>query len=174
VKLPFDETVSVSVPLSTRTAEPPLGIPEIVPPMVKGPAVALQATATLVTFAVAVPVPPVTEHVSFGGGVVTVTAYAPPLAIFVPKVKLPFAETVKESVPLLDRITDVPLARPETVPPIVKVWFCCVVPMLPPPHAASDTSATAVIINRGIRVLILFLQPEGKVRANQSRSVFVF
>ena len=81
--------------------------------------VVVHVTCTLVTFAVAVPLPFATVQfcAGFDGCVATVTAYALPLAIAFGKAKFPFALTASVA-PLLASIRPVP-DNPETVPPIV-------------------------------------------------------
>ncbi len=80
-----------------------------------------QATATLVTFADAVPLPLATVQVCPEGCVSTVTAYAAPLLTAVVNVKPPLALTVKFEPPLFCSTTLAPVARPVSVPPIVNV-----------------------------------------------------
>ena len=114
-KEPFAVTVRLSPPLSCSTTVP--DSPETVPPTeyVTG-GLAVQVTATFVTFAEpTVPVPLPTVQVWPDGCVITVTAYAAPLASCVGKAKEPFAVTVRLSPPL-SCSTTVP-DSPETVPP---------------------------------------------------------
>jgi hypothetical protein len=98
----------------------------------------VQVTATEVTFAVAVPVPPATVHVCDGllGWVPTVTAYAPPFATAVWKVNetdVPVPGVmVSLSVPLSIKTKPVPV-KPVTVPPIVYVAVVGGVVLPPPP-----------------------------------------
>jgi hypothetical protein len=74
VKAPFAETVRLSPPLSCSTSPVPVR-PVTVPPIVTPePALVVQVTATLVTFALAVPLPLATVQVCPDGGVRTVTA----------------------------------------------------------------------------------------------------
>jgi hypothetical protein len=82
----------------------------------------VQATCTVVTFPVAVPLPFETLQFCVGleGCVETVTLYVAPLLSGVEKVKLPLLLTEKLLPPLSCRVSPVP-AKPETVPPIVYV-----------------------------------------------------
>src|SRR5580704_9918040 len=91
------------------------------PPMVAVTGFVVQVTVIPVTLAVAVPLPAATRQVCDGlvGWVRTVTAYPPPLAMVVVKVKEPFAVTVRLLAALSCRTTDSPVASPLTVPPIV-------------------------------------------------------
>ena len=112
-------TVTESPPLSSSVTDVPLARPDTFPPTVYVVLTA-QVTETLVMFDEAiVPVPLVTVQVSPAGCVPTVTAYIALESSAVWKVKLVFEDTVRESPPLSSRITDVPLARPETLPPMV-------------------------------------------------------
>src|ERR1700691_1639039 len=138
--------VRLSPPLSWRTKPDPER-PETVTPTVALTAALVQAMATVVTFAVAVPLPPVTAQLcgGFVGCVATVTAYAPPVAMEVAKVKLPLALTGRLSAPLSWRTSPVPV-RPVTVPPIVKGPVPVPVPLEVelegrPLHAAKKTEA---------------------------------
>src|SRR5690348_9401751 len=107
----------LSVPLSCNTSPLP-DSPETVPPIVY--VVVLHVTLTLVTFALAVPLPFATLHVCAGlfGWVRTVTLYVVPAASAAVNVKLPFELTARSLPPLSCRTSPDP-DRPETVPPIV-------------------------------------------------------
>src|SRR5271165_6696298 len=106
------------VPSASCRIKPLPVTPVTVPPIVKA---STQETATLVTLAVAVPLPPVTVQVCAGfvGCVWTVTAYDPPLATALANLKVvAAAATVKLSVPLSTNTRPVPV-RPEMDPPMV-------------------------------------------------------
>src|SRR4029077_12461186 len=85
-------------------------------------AAVVQATATEVTLAEAVPLPLVTTQLCDGllGWVSTVTAYAEPTFTAVLNVKFPVAVTDKLSPPLFCSTRPVP-ASPVTAPPMVTV-----------------------------------------------------
>jgi hypothetical protein len=146
--VPVPVTVKAS-PLLSSSTNPVPARPVTVPPTVT--VAVVQVTCTDVTFAVAVPDPFATVHVSDGllGCVPTVTAYAPPLAKAVLNVKaVEPAATVSESLPLSTKTSPVPV-RPVIVPPIVNV----VVPPPPPPpppvpftplHAAITMASKAI------------------------------
>jgi hypothetical protein len=120
VNAPFAVTGKLFPPLSSSVSPVPAS-PLTDPPIVNVGAAA-HATATVTTFAVAVPLAPVTVQVSAGlvGCVTTVTAYASPLATAVANVNAPFAVTGKLSPPLSASTKPVPV-KPVTVPPIVYV-----------------------------------------------------
>ena len=110
--------VRLLVPLSCKTSPVPAS-PEMVPLIVY--VAVLQATATLVTLPVTVPLPLVTVQVwvGFVGCVRTVTLYVLPLGICVLNVnEVAPAAMVRLLVPLSCRTRPVP-ARPEMVPLIV-------------------------------------------------------
>src|SRR6266404_1116627 len=116
--LPVPLTLRLSPPLSCKVNPVPRR-PVTEPLMVKTGA---QTTCTVVTFAVAVPVPLATLQVWVGleGWVLIMTLYVPPLAIEVLKVKatVPVPVTGRSSPPLSCRTRPLPL-RPSTLPPMV-------------------------------------------------------
>src|SRR6516164_3527050 len=124
--VPVPVTVRLSPPLFCSTSPDPAR-PVTVPPIVN--AAAAQVTCTLLTLAVAVPVPFVTVQFCAGllGCVDTVTLYPPLTAVT--NVKGPFPLIVRVSEPLFCSTNPVPLS-PVTVPPIVKV---VAFPPPPPP-----------------------------------------
>ena len=81
----------------------------------------VQLTVTFTTLAETLPLPLVTVQVWPEGWPDTVTAYSPPEAIGVPKVKAPFAVTVFASVPLFCKVTVLPAVSPFTNPLTVYV-----------------------------------------------------
>ena len=79
-----------------------------------------------------------------------VTAYAPPLAIGMLKVKEPLAETARSFAPLFRSTRLAPVARPDTVPPTVPdVGGVVVLPLVPPQAARrrDEASSTASVEN---------------------------
>src|SRR5215469_49611 len=115
--VPVPVTVRLSPALSCSTSPDPAS-PVTVPPIVN--AAAAQVTCTLLTLAVAVPVPFVTVQFCAGllGCVDTVTLYPPLTAVT--NVKGPLPLIVRVSEPLFCSTNPVPVS-PVTVPPIVKV-----------------------------------------------------
>src|SRR5579862_250763 len=83
----------------------------------------VHVTTTVVTFAVAVPLPLLIAHTCVGldGWVSTATAYAPPLATAVLKVKVVAPALTERLLPPLFCSTSPLPVRPETVPPTVYV-----------------------------------------------------
>src|SRR4051812_19144808 len=84
-----------------------------------------QLTTTVVTLpATTLPASPLTTQVCAGtpvGCVLTVTLNGAPLATGVRNVKLPFELMERSSPKLFCNSTDLPLAKPPTLPPTVKV-----------------------------------------------------
>src|ERR1700722_13779422 len=152
--------------LSWSTSEPPADSPVTVPPTVNFAVV--QVTATLVTLADAVPVPPETTQVWTGmpGWVRTVTEYAPPAATGVRNVKLPLVVRERLS-PRLSWRTTVP-ARPEIEPPMVKGPPASNEPSTPPspPICAVQVTSTVVTLAPAIvplAIAIVQFSPAGWV-----------
>jgi len=131
--------------------------------------VVVQATWTLVTFAVAVPLPLVTAQVSAGldGCVRTVTLYVPPLGIGVLNVKAVAAEATATLLLLLSCSTKPEPERPEIVPPIVYVvalqatWmFVTFALAVPLPLVTAQVSAG---LEGCVRTVTLYVPPLGSV-----------
>src|SRR4029077_6793257 len=106
-----------------------------------------QETETLVTLALAVPLPLVTVQSCVGllGWVLTVTAYAVPLATDVANVNVPLAVTERLSLPLSCKTRPEPVS-PVTEPPIVAVFPLLAPELAPvwltPLHATSRKPTT--------------------------------
>jgi hypothetical protein len=154
VKGPLAGTGKSEAPLFCSTTLVLAARPLTVPPIVTVPAgFVAQATATLVTFADAVPVPPVTVQVCPEGCVNTVTAYVAPLLIAGVNVNAPLALTVKFEPLLFCSTTLAPVARPVSDPPIVYVTVgvgcgAGLPPPPPPPQAATRPEQTTRMVNR--------------------------
>jgi hypothetical protein len=85
----------------------------------KGATVVVQVTTTLVTEALALPLPPATVQLCADGWVSIVTLKVEPLVSGMPKVNEPLVVRLNGSLPLSCK-TSVPL-RPLIVPPMVNV-----------------------------------------------------